>query len=214
MKKNSIFKGLTEDEIAYYYTLLNEEITNFKCGTLCAPKNGGEPFCCKVENAVPFLYKEEFSYLKKQSDLWSVWEPKTKHEIKLKKNSETEDTIFCKCKGVSFCERDNRSISCRTFPLEPYIDKRDVFVGLVFMKEFTEGCPLTNRPKEIRQEFIDSHFIFWEKLILRKTDEFETYKKSSKSSKSSKSEKNEKKKKDAYFSSSILIPPIQREITL
>jgi hypothetical protein len=181
MKKNSIFKGLTEDEIAYYYTLLNEEITNFNCGTLCAPKNGGEPFCCKVENAVPFLYKEEFSYLQKQSDLWSVWEPKTKHEVKLKKDSETEDTIFCKCKGVSFCERENRSISCRTFPLEPYIDRRDVFVGLVFMKEFTEGCPLTRRPKEIRQEFIDSHFVFWEKLILRKTDEFETYKKSSKS---------------------------------
>jgi hypothetical protein len=179
MKKKSIFKGLTEDEVAYYYTLLNEEVTSFNCGTLCAPDNGGEPFCCKVENAVPFLYKEEFSYLKKQSDLWSVWKPKTKHEIKLKKNTETDDTIFCECKGVSFCERENRSISCRTFPLEPYIDRRDVMVGLVFMKEFSEGCPLTNRPKDIRQEFVDSHFIFWEKLILRKDDEFETYKKSS-----------------------------------
>lgn len=180
MTKKGIFRGLSEDEIAYYFTLLDEEITEFNCGSLCAPENDGEPFCCKVENAVPFLYKQEFSFLKKRSDLWSVWEPETKHEIKLKKDTETEDTIFCKCKGVSYCERENRSISCRTFPLEPYIDKRDVFVGLVFMQEFSHGCPLTSRAKDIRQEFVDSHFIFWEKLMLRKSDEFETYKKSSK----------------------------------
>lgn len=179
MSKKGIFRGLTEEEIAYYYTLLNEEITNFNCGTLCAPDNDGEPFCCKVENAVPFLYKEEFQYLQKRSELWSVWEPKTKHEIKLKKETETEDTIFCKCKGVSYCERENRSISCRTFPLEPYLDKRDVFIALVFMQEFSHGCPLTQRPEDIRQDFVDNHFIFWEKLMLRKPDEFETYKKSS-----------------------------------
>ena len=48
------------------------------------------------------------------------------------------------------------------------------------MQEFSHGCPLTNRPRDIRQEFIDNHFIFWEKLMLRKPEEYETYKKSSK----------------------------------
>lgn len=170
---------LEEEEIAYYYSLLIEELTNYDCGTLCKDANDGIPFCCSVENAVPILYKAEFSYLKKRTDLWKVWKPKNKHEINLKKNQEDKHTIFCECKGVNFCERENRSISCRTFPLEPYIDKRGVFVGLVFMREFTHGCPLTKRVNDIRQEFIDTNYLFWEKLMLRKPNEYETYRRSS-----------------------------------
>ena len=79
--------------------------------------------------------------------------------------------------------RDERSISCRTFPLEPYIDRRGVFVGLTFLQEFTEKdpdtgkikCPLTRKAKDIRQEAVDSHFMFWEKIMLRRADEYETY---------------------------------------
>lgn len=170
---------LEEEEIAYYYSLLQEELTNYDCGTLCRDANGGVPFCCSVDNAVPFLYKAEFSLLKKRTDLWKVWKPETKQEKDLKKSHEDEHTIFCECKGVQFCERENRSISCRTFPLEPYIDKRGVFVGLVFMREFKHGCPLTGRHKDIRQEFIDVNYLFWEKLMLRKPNEYETYKRSS-----------------------------------
>ncbi len=170
---------LDEEEIAYFYSLLQEELTNYDCGTLCKDQNGGIPFCCSVENAVPFLYRAEFSFLKKRTDLWKVWNPKTKNEIKLQKSHEDEHTVFCECKGVAFCERENRSISCRTFPLEPYIDKRGVFVGLVFMREFKHGCPLTQRTKDIRQEFIDTNFLFWEKLMLRKPNEYETYRRSS-----------------------------------
>jgi len=170
---------LEEEEIAYFYSLLQEEITNYDCGTLCRDANGGVPFCCSVENAVPFLYKAEFSYLKKRTDLWKVWKPQTKQEKQLQKSHEDEHTIFCECKGVEFCERENRSISCRTFPLEPYIDKRGVFVGLVFMREFKHGCPLTQRVKDIRQEFIDANYLFWKKLMLRKPNEYETYRRSS-----------------------------------
>lgn len=94
---------------------------------------------------------------------------------------DSKETLFCECKGIQFCERDNRSISCRTFPLEPYLDTRGVLVGLVFMKEFTGKCPLTLRAKDIRQEFIDSHFIFWEKLLFRLDSEYETFWNSSKS---------------------------------
>ncbi|MDX1960892.1 MAG: hypothetical protein SFU98_20135 [Leptospiraceae bacterium] len=177
--KSKLFKGLTQEEIVYYYSLLEEELTDYDCGTLCRDDNNGSPFCCVVENAVPFLYKQEFEYLKSVTDLWSVWKPETPDEIELKKTHENGSAIFCKCKGVQFCERENRSISCRTFPLEPYIDKRGALVGLVFMKEFSHGCPLMKRPKDIRQEFVDNHYIFWEKLLLRVPEEYETYKRSS-----------------------------------
>lgn len=175
------FKDLTEDEISYYYSLLTEEITNYDCGTLCKDDNGGVPFCCITENAVPLLFEKEFSLLESRSTLWSVWNPIEKDSKKLISDHDDEGTLFCKCKGVQFCERENRSISCRTFPLEPYIDTRGVFVGLVFMQEFSKGCPLTKRDYDIRQEFIDQHFIFWEKLLFRRKREYDTYFDSSRS---------------------------------
>ena len=179
-KSKKVFLGLEQEEVAYYYTLLEEELTDFDCGSLCKDDNGGVPFCCVVDNAVPTLYKEEFKLLKSRSKLWKAWKPQTKEDKKMYEEHEGGDTVFCECKGVAFCERENRSISCRTFPLEPYLDTRGVLVGLVFMKEFMHGCPLTKRPKDIRQEFVDNHFIFWEKLLLRKEDEYELYMKSSK----------------------------------
>ncbi|MCB1160666.1 MAG: hypothetical protein KDK45_24410, partial [Leptospiraceae bacterium] len=130
-KTEKIEKSLQEDEVEYFYSLLAEEVTGYDCGTLCSKDNGGEPFCCKVENAIPILYINEYKLVRSRTDLWSKWSPKTKEDKTFKKENEGLDTIFCECKGVQFCERNNRSISCRTFPLEPYIDKRGVIVGLV-----------------------------------------------------------------------------------
>lgn len=181
-RKIPIDRNLTEEEVAYYYSLLNEELTDFDCGQLCAPYNDGTPYCCSSENAVPLLYKNEFKYLQKLGDLWHEWKPETKEDKELKETA-GDDQIFCECKGIAHCVRDQRSITCRTFPLEPYIDRRGVFTGLTFLREFTDTdpdtgrikCPMTRRKKDIRQEFIDSHFIFWEKMLLRKEDEYETY---------------------------------------
>ncbi len=182
-----IDKSLTIEEIEYYYSLLTEEITDYDCGELCKHNNNGIPYCCSIENAVPLLYKAEFEYLKTKGDLWKEWIPKTKEDKKLKEE-ESKDQIFCECKGYQYCIRDQRSISCRTFPLEPYLDRRGVFVGLTFIKTFTEKdpktgklkCPLTIKYKDIRQEFIDSHYIFWEKILLRREEEYETYLETSK----------------------------------
>lgn len=57
-----IFTDLTEDEVAYLYTLLKEEVTNYDCGSLCKDDNGGVPFCCVTENAVPLLYKKNLNF--------------------------------------------------------------------------------------------------------------------------------------------------------
>ncbi|EMO77804.1 hypothetical protein LEP1GSC127_3224 [Leptospira kirschneri str. 200801925] len=64
-KKNDP-KHIAEDEISYYYSLLQEELTEFDCGELCKPDNDGIPFCCIADNAVPTLYASEFSMLKKE----------------------------------------------------------------------------------------------------------------------------------------------------
>lgn len=173
------FPKLAVEEIEYYLALLQENITSYDCSTLCKKSADDEPYCCTPEHAVPYLYKSEYELYSSRSDLWTVWKPTNTYEKKLKSTQEDENTVFCVCKGAKFCERENRSVSCRTFPLEPYLDKRGVFIGLVFMREFSEGCPLTKKPKDIRQEFIDSHFLFWEKLLSRRPIEYETYWKAS-----------------------------------
>ncbi|WP_367898529.1 hypothetical protein AB3N61_03905 [Leptospira sp. WS58.C1] len=173
-------KALTEDEIQYYYTLLQEEVTEYNCGSLCAPSNGGIPVCCQADNALPALYKAEYEMLSKRTDLWKAYVPMTREEKKDFAVYDHRKITFCECKGVAHCERENRSISCRTFPLEPYLDTRGVLVGLVFMQEFQTKCPLTSRAKDIRQEFIDNHFLFWEKLLFRVESEYEVYTESSK----------------------------------
>ncbi|EQA38293.1 hypothetical protein LEP1GSC047_2057 [Leptospira inadai serovar Lyme str. 10] len=173
-------KALTREEVEYYYSLLQEEVTEYNCGSLCAPANGGIPVCCQADNALPTLYKSEYEMLSERTDLWKEYVPGTKEEKKEFAEYDQRKITFCECKGVAHCERENRSISCRTFPLEPYLDTRGVIVGLVFMKEFTSKCPLTSREKDIRQEFIDNHFLFWEKLLFRLESEYEVYWDSSK----------------------------------
>lgn len=167
---------LTTEEIRYFYELLDESLTPYDCGKLCAPTNGGEPLCCSVENAVPMLYREEFAYLSKRTELWKRWKPTTAIDKKMKKEDETKLLVFCECKGIAHCERENRSICCRTFPLEPYIDAEGEFVGLVFMKEFRNKCPLQTRLKDIKQSVIDKHYKFWTLLFEKKSDEYDLYK--------------------------------------
>lgn len=181
------FKDLDTEEIRYYHSLLNEELADFDCGSLCAPDNGGEPYCCKAEHAVPLLYRAEFEYLQTLGDLWREWKPVTREDREIASTA-SRDQLFCECKGIAHCVRDQRSISCRTFPLEPYIDRRGAFVGLTFVRDFVEKdpdtgkvkCPMTRRSREIRQAFIDGHFIFWEKIMLRRAEEYETYVETSK----------------------------------
>ena len=172
MGKNFTFTAAELDE---FYALLDESLTPYDCGKLCSPTNGGEPFCCSADNAVPMLYREEFRYLSERTQLWSRWKPKTPVDRKMKKEDETEILIFCECKGVAHCERPNRSVGCRTFPLEPYFDSMGNFVGLIFMKEFRNKCPLMSRLKDIKQHVVDNHYRFWQLMFAKKTDELELY---------------------------------------
>ena len=169
----------TPEELDHFYELLDESLTAYDCGKLCSPANNGEPLCCSVENAVPMLYREEFAYLSKRTELWHRWKPKTPVDKKQKKEDETRILIFCECRGVAHCERENRSICCRTFPLEPYFDTEGKFVGLIFMREFRNKCPLMKRLPDIRQNVIDKHYKFWELMLAKKGDELELYKSTS-----------------------------------
>lgn len=168
---------LTPAILEELYAMLEGPVTKQDCGKFCAPKNNGVPVCCDANHAVPLLYQTEFAFLKSRSDLWHEWHPRPDHPDEAELLDDlSPNEIFCDCKGVQFCERENRSLACRTFPFEPYFDKEGGLVGLVFNEEFREKCPLvTTKRSLITQKTINRHFDFWDHFTDIKPSEFETY---------------------------------------
>ncbi len=145
------------------------------CGSKCAPHNGGIPFCCDVDNAIPLVDKGEFQLLKSRTDMWTRLRPSTPSQRKEVKDLESSDSCAVKCKGVAHCERDNRSLACRAFPYFPYFDAEKNLVGLAHYWGFEGQCWVIHNPevvdKKFVKEMIDSH----EYLFLKDPDWAETF---------------------------------------
>ena len=110
------------------------------------------------------LYKKEYQVLRARSDLWRPFRPETKQQRELGDDMRACDRL-CECKGVAHCERDNRSLACRTFPLEPYLDHDGELVGLVWNMDFEGTCPLVASKHKVRPEYIEQALSMWEKAF-------------------------------------------------
>ncbi len=151
----------TEAQVAELLKILHAPVTDFDCGTLCAPTNDGIPLCCDKAAIVPVLYKTEYKLLRRRSRLWRSYRPTNAHQRELMQDTRNCDRL-CECRGVEHCERENRSIVCRTFPFEPYLDHDDELVGLVYNFDFEGLCPLVASRHPIRQDYIDQAISMWE----------------------------------------------------
>src|SRR6266498_4106312 len=118
---------LSADEIRTLYDGFDSPIASLDCGTKCAPHNpSGKPFCCDICHAVPAAYQDEWGYLQKNTNLWHEWHgnecesgAEDEHEKLL---AETPDNmILLACLGPTLCQRPFRALSCRHFPVFPYI---------------------------------------------------------------------------------------------
>ena len=148
---------------------------DFDCGELCAPKNGGTPVCCENEDVVPVLFHEEYKYHWKNGRFWKRMPPITK-EIKEFIEESEDYYVFAKCPGVSGCKRDRRSLNCRTFPLEPYLNKDGDVEGLAYADARQVNCPLIGKPMTIFDPvFIENAITFWEEMFECYPEEKEMY---------------------------------------
>ena len=102
--------------------------------------------------------------------------PPISKEIK-KFIEEAEDYyIFGKCPGPAGCERSKRSFNCRTFPLEPYLDKDGEIVGLAYADARQVDCPLIGKPMKIfNPDYVRNVIKFWEEMFKYYPEEKETY---------------------------------------
>lgn len=145
------------------------------CGEKCRHLNDGVPVCCDIENAVPIMDRHEYKLLRARSDLWRKYRPPNAHGEELVESLH-EDCVACECKGAAFCERDNRSLSCRAFPFFPYITKHGDFIGMATYWTFEDRCWVISNMKQVTPAFVSEFHDGYERLFRKKPDELAVFK--------------------------------------
>ena len=163
------------DHYRRIYELLQAPISRFDCGRKCAPLNKGEPVCCSTQNAVPVVHRAEYQELKRRSDLWGDFTPYDAATKKIVKELH-KSCVAVECKGVQFCERDNRSLACRAFPFFPYIDKAGQFIGLGTYWDFEDRCWMMSNIQLVERPYIAEFVTAYEYLFSVDPREYETFK--------------------------------------
>jgi len=167
-------KGAKARTFRAIYDYFDAPVVDIDCGQKCKHLNGGSPVCCDTANAIPIVQKGEWKALKKRSDLWRPFKPSCTH------SQEIVDSLHssCKaieCKGAQFCERDNRSLACRTFPFFPYITNKDDLIGLAYYWTFEDRCWVISNLARVTPGFVQQFITAQEQLFEADPDERDVY---------------------------------------
>jgi hypothetical protein len=162
------------------YDSFDAPLADLDCGLRCAPHNPtGKPFCCDICQAVPAVYREEWEYLRRSSDLWHPWQGnECSSEVQdpaVLAAQTPEHMLLLACKGPAHCQRSFRSLSCRQFPFFPYITSADRFIGLAYDWEFEETCWVISHLDTVSQAYRDEFVRVYDQLLFTIPGEFEGY---------------------------------------
>ncbi len=168
-------RKLTEKQLKRFYRLLSVRMTDFDCGSECAPENNGLPYCCDREQVTPVLFRDEYRWHRKRGAFWKKMPIKTKKDKKLVEETCTYN-VFSLCPGGESCRRTLRSLSCRMFPFEPFLDEKGTVTGLVYQDGENERCPLVGKPRHLyNQDYISNAIRVWQELVDTFPEEKEMY---------------------------------------
>ncbi|MFL2771609.1 MAG: hypothetical protein ACJZ9F_11435 [Rhodospirillaceae bacterium] len=165
----------TTKDFKKIYNMFSASIsTKLDCGKICAPLNDGIPVCCSTENAIPIVEKEEWDLLKSRSDLWKLFVPFDKASKKIVKEL-PNTTCAVECKGAAFCERENRSLACRSFPFFPYFTKEGELIGLACYWAFEDRCWVISNMQVAEKKFVTEMIEAYEYLFDKDEEQYEAY---------------------------------------
>ena len=166
---------ITDKKLKRFYRLLSVQMIDFDCGKLCAPKNGGMPYCCENESVVPILFYEEYKWHQGNGKYWKKMPPKTKEIRKFIEESEPY-YVFSKCPGPESCVRSKRSLNCMTFPFEPHLSKDGDILGLAYANTHKAECSLIGKPEKTYNPLYISNVIkFWQAIFELYPEEEQMY---------------------------------------
>jgi hypothetical protein len=153
------------------YDSFTAPISRFDCGRKCAPLNGGQPVCCTTGHAVPVVDRAEWNLLRKRTDIWHIYKP-TDASGRAVVSDLHKDCLAIECKGAAHCERENRSMSCRTFPFFPYITAAGEFFGLAYFWTFEDRCWVMSNLGVVDKQFITEFVAAYELLFGHDPEEY------------------------------------------
>lgn len=167
---------LTHNDLEKMFDLMSHSMISFDCGQLCKETCSCIPACCDNNTLFPLLFKEEYVWLTEHKGAdWKSFKPCRKKYTEFKNLS--DHLIFAKCPGIEKCNRDTRALACRFFPFEPYVDRKGKVLGLTFMTDDPEQCPLVTKPvKTFSKKYIRASIKVWQSLVDTFPDEKRLYK--------------------------------------
>lgn len=166
---------ITPQDFASLYRQYDAPLAHVDCGRKCAPLNNGQPVCCTTDNAIPVVERTEFELLKSRTDLWFRYRPNDAVARKIVADL-PRSACAVECKGAAFCERDNRTIACRSFPFFPYITRKGEFVGVSYYWVFEDRCWVISNMQVVEKSFLDQMFKVFDRIFKLDENEFETMK--------------------------------------
>lgn len=160
---------------AEIYAKFNAPIASkLDCGKFCAPLNKGEPVCCTTNNAVPVISKQEWKLLKSRTNLWHSFKPFDAQTRAIVEEL-PKSCAAIECKGAAFCERDNRSLACRSFPFYPYFTREGTLFGLSYYWAFEDRCWVISNLAKVEKAFIEELLKAYELLFENDEDEEQAF---------------------------------------
>ena len=161
------------------YDRFDTSITDLNCGKKCAPFNSnGKPFCCDICHAVPAVYRAEWDYLQKNTDLWHLWrgdECADPEDVDRLQEETPEEMVLLACKGPAYCQRVYRALSCRQFPFFPYVTRDYRFLGLTYEWEFEAQCWVVSNLGLVTRSYQKQFVEFHDALFAQRQEIFESY---------------------------------------
>ena len=173
-------KPIPRLNIRQMYDLFGMPVTAVDCGEFCAPHNpSGKPFCCDICQAVPAAYRQEWDYLKNNTDLWHIWLGTECPGDDTDPIGLIEDTpdymLLLACKGPAECQRAYRALSCRQFPFFPYITTTGDFIGLAYDWAFEPHCWVISNLGCVTDAYREAFVQTYNRLFESVPDDMESY---------------------------------------
>jgi hypothetical protein len=165
-----------EVDFEMLYSGFSEPISKHDCGKRCAPYNEkGVPFCCDIRHVIPTAYFLEWDYLKTSTNLWGVWESDNPSVMADLQDETPEGQTLIACLGHSKCQREYRSITCRSFPFFPYFSKESEFIGISYYWEFEDRCWVISNLQVVSKRYLNQFYKTYQKIFELYPEEKENY---------------------------------------
>jgi hypothetical protein len=124
---------------------------------------------------VPSAYKAEWEYLQANTDLWHPWQPEDTQNSAQLRSALPEGQVLIECLGHLLCQRNFRSITCRSFPFFPYLTRQGDYIGITYYWEYEDRCWVISNLAQVSAEYLSEFLQAYEKLFQLAPGEIENF---------------------------------------